>query len=913
MKGARAAVLQIFSLCLLSLGVTAFSLPTLDDAFLLSTQRLGRDLLQTSLAAYLIPTMQPQLCTGPNCCQMTDYTSPYRLQHLNRTTTTSVSGKVYTTFYMNLIGIDYCDSAIDINQCCTANITSIWVDVDPEYKVRYATFNNQPSIIAQQTDLGFQMKLLPTSLATGVPASGVLITVTVEKGATYLCPPSDIAPIPGLCGVIIEGATPQNANACCPRGLSIAENKNSTYIPQPPQCQTDINSTVFSVSLQSVTNPYSTDGGATKQADYTFVLNAGRQCAQGQLNSCCDLAVEYMQFQIVDSAKIRDVHMAGAKVIYDLAPWNQPGYQGLEVNVGLKPSDVPPEGIVIVVTIDVPQSATLVPNLCSNTRTPADQLGPCFFKLIDEEEAGFCCPNGLTSTVEQGLMSPPPSRQPPSPPTQSSPSPPGSQTPPPPLSPPVPPRPPSPPRPPPGVCEPNKEAPLLDTSMGLGYYEGPVPVSATTEFVFMVSNHNSTSCSSVWCQDVCGWQLFVNPAVASSLTFKAEDPANNNNQLVMPGANASVTFKYGPASEGTTLYTIVVPKSVSLADLCRPNALPGQPADKPCAAIVKGIYVYSTVFFSQSDVMVVRSPPPPHPVPVDFCYDGLPLTDSCIQVVNTTYNTPQADQTVLNFTVVNLDGQGGCVPDDDVIMSFQILLEPNVVTELSDTNAVMPSSAVFTNRGITWPWSPVVPMQPVFYMFKVGTGNLDATQTCMQNVLPGQPPNSCVVVFRSSSGGKCYRGWVVATKSSSLTWPGGEEKTNRAGVIAPAVVIPVVVVALVAAAILFAAYRKRKRFNSQDAASDDLAAPLATAGSADLARSSLAVSERAASDIQIRLPSASGASQVASRPASVTGRMPSNSGRLPDASSPVVPSVASPRVPNSASPRMPDASPRSPR
>ena len=91
-------------------------------------RRLSRSLLQATIPAYLIPTTDDSLCSGPACCNSDYSASPFRLQALNSSLMT-VGQQLYTTFYMSLYSdTQLCDSSKP-NSCCTANITKVWVDV----------------------------------------------------------------------------------------------------------------------------------------------------------------------------------------------------------------------------------------------------------------------------------------------------------------------------------------------------------------------------------------------------------------------------------------------------------------------------------------------------------------------------------------------------------------------------------------------------------------------------------------------------------------------------------------------------------------------------------------------------------------------------------------------------------------
>ena len=91
-------------------------------------RRLSRSLLQATIPAYLIPTTDDSLCSGPACCNSDYSASPFRLQALNSSLMT-VGQQLYTTFYMSLYSDTQLCDASKPNSCCTANITKVWVDV----------------------------------------------------------------------------------------------------------------------------------------------------------------------------------------------------------------------------------------------------------------------------------------------------------------------------------------------------------------------------------------------------------------------------------------------------------------------------------------------------------------------------------------------------------------------------------------------------------------------------------------------------------------------------------------------------------------------------------------------------------------------------------------------------------------
>eukprot|EP00798_Chlamydomonas_sp_ICE-L_P030327 gene30327-35319_t len=132
------------------------------------SQLVDPNALLGNVPLYLIPTSEPQLCQGDTCCQADDYASPYRVQALNYSVV-HVGGQVLTTFYMQLISQDYCAVQIDAAGCCNADIQAVWIDVDPEHKVLFATLNGSPASL----EMTFVSKTPPvTPLLARVPDAG---------------------------------------------------------------------------------------------------------------------------------------------------------------------------------------------------------------------------------------------------------------------------------------------------------------------------------------------------------------------------------------------------------------------------------------------------------------------------------------------------------------------------------------------------------------------------------------------------------------------------------------------------------------------------------------------------------------------------------------------------------------------
>lgn len=86
--------------------------------------------------------------------------------------------------------------------------------------------------------------------------------------------------------------------------------------------------------------------------------------------------------------------------------------------------------------------------------------------------------------------------------------------------------------------------------------------------------------------------------------------------------------------------------------------------------------------------------PPPNNLPVS-CTSGEPLANACVRVLSATFNHPSSPgvppSTVVDFNVVNY---GSCTADE-AFMSFQVLLQPAIATQLRASNSIVPQSATF--------------------------------------------------------------------------------------------------------------------------------------------------------------------------------------------------------------------------
>ena len=64
-----------------------------------------------------------------------------------------------------------------------------------------------------------------------------------------------------------------------------------------------------------------------------------------------------------------------------------------------------------------------------------------------------------------------------------------------------------------------------------------------------------------------------------------------------------------------------------------------------------------------------------------------------------------------------------------------------------------PLSASTTSVSVSWSWTPVTQGASMHYQMDV-SGKLTPYSICVQNALPGQPANTCVVVFSGAT--TCY-------------------------------------------------------------------------------------------------------------------------------------------------------------
>lgn len=400
-------------------------------------------------------------------------------------------------------------------------------------------------------------------------AAATVLSVTVEGAVDNLCPLPDIAPVSGLCDIIVEGGTPSNSKACCPRGLSTLSS-NPWEVPQNYfSCVAEGSSSPFNLQLASVSDVF-TDAIGDEYVSYVFKLSRNQNCREGP-NSCCGMVLDYMQLKVLDTAQVTGVTFGGKPLNHSAAPWNEPGqagYKGLMIS-GLDKGaeDLPTEGLTLAVTVRVPVTATSMPQLCSvPVQGPnSGRFGGCEYYLhSDILTRSFCCPQGTTD----GALGPVLDRS---------------------------------------MCEPKRAVAINSTSMTFMYYQH-LYRTTSTEVAFLLTNLNTAACNKQYCMDSCGWTLYVRDEIAAALTFTHEELSNSGKQVVTRGAEAAVSFTYGPSGNQSITYTFNAPGNTNLRQLCRPNAYPGQ-GNYPCAAKVKAAGVYAMVFFSEDDLVIKTNPP----------------------------------------------------------------------------------------------------------------------------------------------------------------------------------------------------------------------------------------------------------------------------------------------------------------
>ncbi|KAJ9516569.1 hypothetical protein QJQ45_015265 [Haematococcus lacustris] len=221
----------------------------------LQLNRFGRRLAQYDLpmASYLLPTQMPDLCTSGSCCQEDDHASPVQLLMLDRTNA-SFGGRSYTTFYFSLLNSTQCQTSVDFAGCCSAAAQTLWIDVDPSLKVKYASINGIAATSAHQDSFGYRMSLdvLSTSNSSEGPNSccdmslSFLTMKTLSSAAVLSVSIQDVsarwssAPInePGQDGymsLLVDGLAlraVETPDAGIPMVVTVRVPRNATEIPQ---------------------------------------------------------------------------------------------------------------------------------------------------------------------------------------------------------------------------------------------------------------------------------------------------------------------------------------------------------------------------------------------------------------------------------------------------------------------------------------------------------------------------------------------------------------------------------------------------------------------------------------------------------------------------------------------------------
>ncbi|PNW77049.1 hypothetical protein CHLRE_10g420200v5 [Chlamydomonas reinhardtii] len=847
----RAAVVLCGLLALAAAGASAQSAGAAGLGFRPRFTRLLKQDL-SSVASYLMPTQQPARCSSGACCQADSYASPYGLTYVN-STQQQFGGRTYTTFYYTFHSNHVCATDLDAAQCCNASADNIWVDVDPTLRVKYVSFDGQRLSNSEQSEFG--LKLGSVNLRVEQAAAGIPLAVTVEGAADNLCPPPGLAPLPGLCELVVQGATPANPNACCPATITVP-NLVTGFVPPPGsafQCSASLDASPFQLVFDGATSA-GTDpaDGSSRLVSYNFRLAATASCRANGVHDCCSAQLSYLDLKVTNGLPIASVTLNGRAVSFSTSGFNEPNtasYRSLVVdNLNLVADDLGAVGLPLAVVVRVAAGASEAADLCDPNPPPGrSPAGGCAYYLHSED--GLCCPSGTAGLTDL-------------------------------------------PAPPPGTCNPKTAVPAAEASVSLSYYERSCSPAATA-FRFLLANRNSGagSCGRPYCVDVCSWSLYLDPSVASQVAVGHELAVNNGKQVITPGnvatgTPASVTFTYGPAGVSTSSFYVSLPAGgATLSALCARNALPGQGA-KACAAIVRSGDVYTTVFFDEADVMVPVAPgsscaggaalPPPPAAPT--CTSPKPMATACLGVRAARFNT-LFTSSVFDFALAPAADAATCVPVSAAgrPATVRVLLTPSAVDQLVTRNQVRPTAGLSLDRnsGVAWAL-PSASTTPATSLSFAVQGPLGVSDVCRQGVSPDQPAGSCAAEISGDAG--CFRGFVAPNADGRLVWVSEQTSSSRGvnpAVVVPAVVVPVVVL-LLALLVLAAWYRRRQQkyyrnaqgmqngsVGSFSAHSDDLSRPLA--GSL---RDDLSLPSASPSDVLIRVP---GASQGGAGPAAGSG------------------------------------------
>lgn len=642
------------------------------------------------------------------------------------------------------------------------------------------------------------------------------MAVTIDGAADALCPPPGLAPLAGLCEVVVEGVPASGSGVCCPVSVT-RTSKDVMALPDTSfQCNANLAASGFEMLMDGVSAPSAADADGSRYVTYNFRLAASSTCDRSSVSHCCDAQLLYINLRVTD-LPIMNVTLNGQRVAHLTSSWNEPNtasYRSLTIeDLQLMPDDVGVAGMVLAVMVRVPGSATATPrDLCDASADPYQ--GFCAFYLHSLN--GFCCPSGLAL----GDVPPPPA----------------------------------------GTCDNSVNVPASSTSLSLQYYEKS-GTSASTTFAFLLANHNGAGCTKAHCVDICSWTLYTRGSLSNVLAIGHESSANNGKQVISTTPVAGVTFMYGPTGESATNFYLTMPSSgATLSDLCAPNVLPGQNG-KACAAIVRSQHVFFMVFFDESDV-VLGPTTPPQPA---LCPSAQPLASSCLAVTNARYNMQPA--TTVVDVALGPSSSGTCLRASPAgqAVNVRLMLTSAAVDQISTRMQVLPSTGLSLDRINGAKWALGQAAARLGFQLQ---GAMGVADVCRQGVTADQPAGTCVVEVSGSSG--CFRGYVAPSADNRLTWGDGAEQGSGGGVatstIVPAVVLPILLllVLLVLAAVY---YRRRQRAAAYAPASlsgssqDALQRPLAGSVSGSLQRDDVSVPSAAPSDVHVRVRGSHGGAQ----------------------------------------------------
>lgn len=764
----------------------------------------------------LLPTFEPALCSGGSCCQQDDYTSEYRLQ-LSNITKVNLGDNFFTTFHFFLRTTGACSTDLDTKGCCTADADEIYINIDPSLKVIRTAVNNQVyNTLTEQSQFGLHMTNLGLTMAM-LSAGPVSMDVTVEGEVSRACPLPENAPIAGLCNVIVIGGSQAE---CCPRSISqpipATPDNAVVIIPEPFECEYQLERNGFEMDLASVTDVFSMSGRMF--ANYTFHLGATSSCDRSNSNTCCSMDLQYILMKITAAVTIHGIYLNDVATPFSTADYNLEGpvlplFQNLLLDSVNLDMDDAALGATLLVTVAIKAGSTTVPHLCS--LNAATSYGACEYVL--RSSSGNCCPEGTTSVVDvTPNASPPPMDI---------------------------------------ACSPFVEVPYSEVGM-IFQYNKQATSAESTSFLFSIIDQ-STLCPKPhsFCGVLCSWSMYITSATAAKLTALLEDmPASERPSYIITfnGLSPMLTWTYGPAASSIASYSVTLPGGVVLADLCNPSALPNQ--KDACAVVLRTDLFYTNFFFGESNVLLVQKP-----VVDGLCSTSQPLRDSCLNLDVAAYNS--APSSTYSFTVTNRSSNGAC--KDTSAASFALYLTPSSAAELAASAAYIPSTIASidaTSGVVLWTWTPDEDDLTTKYMFNLVSSVLPA-DACRQGIFQDQAKGTCLVEFKHTTS--CFRGLVTPVRDNSLTWvsapapspsSGDDGGISTGGIVAMAILIPLVVIALLVVGVW---YMRRRQLWSPRRGLDE---PLASEPSNASLHSDGGIAEVDHSAVSVRVrPSGGGA------------------------------------------------------